>query len=55
MSITFEHVSADIRPEAPAEAPSAPAAPQARADDLQEPLMQLLRLRDERLARLCDD
>jgi hypothetical protein len=55
MGITFEHVSADIQRDAPSTAPPSAPAPKAPPEDLKEPLMQLLRLRDERLARLCDE
>ncbi|WP_157597911.1 MULTISPECIES: hypothetical protein [unclassified Rhizobacter] len=55
MAITFEHVSADIQRDPAAESTPAPAAPAAQPDDLREPLQQWLRLRDERLARLCAD
>ncbi len=53
MAVTFEEVSTEISPAAPAEAP-APAAAAPDAAAWAEQIEQTLRLRAEREARLCD-
>ena len=55
MPITFDEVSAEIRPEPRAAEPGAAApAPAARAEELRDQLRRELQLQAERDARLCD-
>jgi hypothetical protein len=53
MSVTFEHVSADIQREPQRDREAAPAEAASTAN-LNEQLEQALRLKAEREARICD-
>jgi hypothetical protein len=57
MTIRFEHVSAEVPPEATAAPPvaSPPAASASTKDDVAEQALAALQLRQERLARLGDE
>jgi hypothetical protein len=56
MPITFEEVTAEIQGDTRGETRAEPSAPREKpAEDLPEQIERSLRLRDERLARLCAD
>jgi hypothetical protein len=55
MPITFEEVTADVDRGSRGEPDADAQAPAPRIEDTIEQLERSLRVRDERLARLCDD